>query len=86
MQTSRLTVIDNNHVELAKNTLRSASVKATIRKGSGSCRCQMYVTPQNGNDAEVIKSLLASVGFSLDYVDPAWNNYKMYFEVGVING
>ena len=65
-RTIRLAVITNEHTELARKALTAASIKATIRKGKGSCRCQMYVTPTAGNLDQAIE-VLEQVGFSLDF-------------------
>lgn len=65
MKITHLQPITNKDTALARKALRVAGIKATVRKGKGSCYCQMTVTPKDG---QCVVETLENVGFTLDYV------------------
>jgi len=62
-----LEVITHEDIMQARTTLKNHGIKATVRKGTGSCRCQMYVTPRNENDLDASVRAMESIGFSLNF-------------------
>lgn len=63
----------------AREALKTAGIRATVRRGQGSCRWKLYVTPKNKSvDYSPIVQTMTSIGFTFKWRD-SWDG-KCHFE------